>query len=781
MTKNALGIAINGQDIKVAEIVKNKNEICISVLENARLVTELECPLSESSKDSVDALLNDGPTEESFSNFDDDETFMDNGSSENFEILHALFKNIASKKIQTAFNAPADKVVYKETEATVPQQPTEKNGIFSDLLKPKTKKSKEPVVYNISPLGQEHGFNVYLDSHEAPIIQSSLEQLNSLLNGNLLLSTMMPNEVALVNLVNRNYNFEEPTAISAIIYIEESVSRIIFLKGSFFWFASPLYAEADDENINTLIYSKILFELDNHNMEHVSNIFLACRAVNDLSYMYFMENFPGSNVDLIISHHFAEQYSSEYDRPQLAEYAIPIALAFETLMTKDTFAIRGNLLPAEIINRHKMLKLSKMGFGFLGLLAAATLVFTYLTVDNAKMSRHLIAQNEMLQEQIIYNQDLVEQVQKLNADIINLDRSLSLSDSLGNGYDNLFMFLDVLNQSIKENKSLWIDHLETNDKGFNISGSALNRQTIPVLSKRVGYNLLQKVFREEINNKLLYNFEMDIRWPNKITEQIRADKQPNNIKDHFPEEQKPLDEEKTPTITNESKHLALAEKPRPQPAKSNPVKRSNPVPIAPTAIQKQINMVKPNPIVHKTVTTYSSFTIFVQGFFSSVGAEKLLYALEHDGIEGDIYQTKNSEFNYSVCVGQFASKNLAENKLAQLLKFGKSLQIIPLPQVEHRIESRFLTDVTVAKNNSVGEETQVEKNVIDNKENISIQLEKSQEQPIQKPKASVTFISPKVKPAIYQPSLRSKNVIKDQIKVKSENEMITELANNSIY
>ena len=144
MTKNALGIAINGQDIKVAEIVKNKNEICISVLENARLVTELECPLSESSKDSVDALLNDGPTEESFSNFDDDETFMDNGSSENFEILHALFKNIASKKIQTAFNAPADKVVYKETEATVPQQPTEKNGIFSDLLKPKTKKSDLP-------------------------------------------------------------------------------------------------------------------------------------------------------------------------------------------------------------------------------------------------------------------------------------------------------------------------------------------------------------------------------------------------------------------------------------------------------------------------------------------------------------------------------------------------------------------------------------------------------------------------------------------------------------
>ena len=58
------------------------------------------------------------------------------------------------------------------------------------------------------------------------------------------------------------------------------------------------------------------------------------------------------------------------------------------------------------------------------------------------------------------------------------------------------------------------------------------------------------------------------------------------------------------------------------------------------------------------------------------------------------------------------------------------------------------------------------------------------------PKTSVAFKSKaitnsfdlnKIRPAIYQPANRAKYEIEEQLKIKNENELITELANNSIY
>jgi hypothetical protein len=780
MIKKALGIAINGQDIKIAELVKNKEEIRISILGDARLVSDLEIPTAESSKESVDALLNDAAGEENYGDFAEDESFIDSESSENFEILHGLFKDVVQKKTQTAFNAPADKVVYKEIEIDDQQQTAPQKVGFSSFLKPKKSKGNEPVVYNICPQGEDHGCNVYLDSPEAPVIQSSLEQLNSLLNGNLLLSTMMPNEVALVNLVNRNYDFEDPTATSALIYIEESVCRIVFLKGGSFWFASPLYVEADDEGLNALINSKILFEMDNHHIENISNIFLACRAVNDAAYVYFMENFPGAQVDLIISHQFAEKFSQTYERPQLAEYAIPIALAFETIVAKDTFAINGNLLPAEVINRHKILKLSKLGYGLLCMLGAATLVFTYLTVVNAKTSRHLIAQNEMLQEQIIYNQDLVEQVQKLKSDIINLDRSLNLCDSLGSGHDDLYMFLDVINQSVKENKSLWIDHIENNDAGFNISGSSLKRETIPVLSKRVGYNLLQKVVRQEINSKKIYNFEMDVRWPNKITEELRASKLPAKENTEIQPPTKPAKKQnqKVAPVVETQNRMALVTVPEKPIVAEDKIKKRNPKKLIQPKIKRPE---RKSADIKNSMVANSSFTIFVKGFFSSVGAEKLLASLEKKGIAGNIYQTKDNNFNYTVCVGQFSSKEHAQNKITKLGDIiGISSRIIILPRKENRIESRFLTDVLPTKIDSTSVGLSAKSTVVkDFKNKVPIKLE--QINPPTKKQTRVVLNNYKIKPASSQLKKLSQKAIKDQLKLQSENELITELANNSIY
>lgn len=677
--RKALGIAVNGQNIKIAELTRTKDNLFISMLDDGMLADELENPVHDQTKDEVDNILNDSGEEANFGSFSSETpAYVSDDTSENFEILHSLFQRFASRKIQTAFNAPTDKVIYQEIEGQVVRPDESKKSILSSLSF--SQKSAEKKIYNIVPQGDGPAYNVYIDGEDSPVLQTSLEQLNSLFKGNLMLAAMVPNELALVNLVNRNYNFDDPDAVSAIIYIEGSVSRIIFLRGSFFWFLSPLYVEGDDENINALIYSKILYELDNHNVEHLSNIFLACGAVNDATYMYFLENFPNTTVDLIISHLFAEKYSFDYDRPRLAEYAIPIALALETISSRDVIGIKGNLLPAEVINRHKILKLSKVGYVLLGMLAAATLTFTYLIADNAKAARHLIAQNTMLQEQIIYNQDLVEQVEKLSADIVNLETSLTLSDSLGAGYDNLNLFLDVLNQSIRDDKSLWITHMENNKEGFNITGASLKRENIPVLSSKVGYNLLKKVYREEIDDRKVYNFEMDVRWPNLVTARLQEEKR------HREEEMKTrlaaAPDRKVgdlPAVQNQAKKTS-------QPAAKQAVA------IAPSSPSPKLTVARDirQPQIESAVQ--SEYTVYAGGFFSSVGAEKLVNSLAARGIEADIYQIDGKGYNYSVCIGRFSDSASATQERARLEEeTGLHFTVVAAPRLSRQVQSRFLT------------------------------------------------------------------------------------------
>ena len=701
MSKKALGIAINGTEVRVAELTGNKEDIHISLLDNSHLACDLETPISTESKGSVDALLNEEMDDLDFGNVAGMNSFVGmnpTGASDNIEILHTLLQKFAGKKIPTAFNAPADVVVYKELEIEDTKTPAKSKKEAFDAFALFRKKEKQNIEHFVEKADGTN-YNIYLDSHDTPAVQNTLEQLNSLLKGNLLLSSMMTNELALVSLVNRNYEFNDSGEVSAIIYSEESFSRIIYMKGSSIWFVSPLYAASAEENLDNFIYSKIIYELDNHDIENISNIFLACKAVNDNTYMYFLANFPQANVDLIISHLFAEKYAIEYDRPKLAEFAISIAMAFEMLTNRDAGNIKGNLLPAEVINRHKILKLSKVGYGLIGVLAVATLVFTYLIVDNTKTSRHLISQNELLQEQLIYNQDLVEQVEKLNNDILNLENSLSLSDSLGAGYDDLYLFLNLINESVKENKSLWIDKIENNKQGYTIGGASLKRATIPVLSKKVGYNLLRKVVREEIGHQKVYNFEMDVHWPNEITNQLKKDENYQEsvigndlVKRHTKDEvlQK-LTTEDEPKVDKETEtklapSLATEEKaatPKREPQKAVPVPSSQP---------------RPQYAQQQSAPGSSQYTIHIEDFFSSGAAEELVHQLSARGLNAQVREMSGARYNYCVCTGQFSSQQAAQNRISQISStVAKPLRVMTLSNSNNIVNT---TSTQISDNNS---------------------------------------------------------------------------------
>ena len=73
------------------------------------------------------------------------------------------------------------------------------------------------------------------------------------------------------------------------------------MKGSDFLTVSPIITESHSRDLQDIIYSKIIFELDNLNIGKVENILLSCQTISNERVKYFETKFPHSRVGYIVS------------------------------------------------------------------------------------------------------------------------------------------------------------------------------------------------------------------------------------------------------------------------------------------------------------------------------------------------------------------------------------------------------------------------------------------------------------------------------------------------
>jgi len=323
---------------------------------------------------------------------------------------------------------------------------------------------------------------------------------------------MDSNDVSLINLARIGYDFRSPHEITVIIEIETEFSRIIFMQGEDLLMVSPIINESFNPDIISIIYSKIIYELDNSNVPEISNILLAGRASSASARSFFEKKFPDARVGFILSQPLADNLSSQFSREDLANYAIPISLAWKTIENdKDNF-IQTNLLPTQIIDRHKVLSLSLAGYVLLVLLGITAFIMTWkITAKKLEVS-DIKRQNYSLQEQIFNSESTVNRVHQIEDEISKLTKRIELSDSLSLGSDRLLTFLDNLNHSVSRIRSVWIEEVSNTKTGILIKGMSLKRGDVPRISEELGGTKIRKLTRTGSKNRRLYYFEMEIDW-----------------------------------------------------------------------------------------------------------------------------------------------------------------------------------------------------------------------------------------------------------------------------
>jgi len=193
-----------------------------------------------------------------------------------------------------------------------------------------------------------------------------------------------------MNLVRNNYNFSDEDYV-LIIYIGVDTKFGILMKGSDFVKSFPLIVpDTDLENMRQIIYSKIMLEQDTSNVNITSNIILAGEMAKDDDVEYFSSRInSGAKISRIALDklHIPQAKKQTFTPEKIADFCVPIALAWKSLEGRNRNFYPCNLLPSQIIESQKPFKINWHGFI---IMAAIFYVAFSATSKNLNLNKEII-------------------------------------------------------------------------------------------------------------------------------------------------------------------------------------------------------------------------------------------------------------------------------------------------------------------------------------------------------------------------------------------------------
>jgi hypothetical protein len=496
--KQALGLAVSGTEVRLAHLTNHNGQIRIAGLERARLQTTLE----NQPADAEEPKIEDAEAKDAFGLKD---TAIENesrkngqkpeaGNSGNLEILYRLLEKYTQKKVRIGFNIPLSMVTYQRPDLAATALGTDKDAESS--------LAQETIMAH-------DGSRVMMSYEKHPPTMVLMREVNDFLRGNLYLALMDSTEVALANLARRS-NECAVNKVTAIVYVEDDFTRLIFLRGKdLFHVSSIIHENTASPDILEVIYRKLIYEQDEAGIPELSSILLAgkCSRINAAE--FFAAHFQTAKVEYLSSSLAVAAPANGTQAGLFSEFAVPIALAWKTLEPKSPFFIPTNLLPQDLLDQQQVLKLNYHGYILLALTGLVTFFFTWQILNLNGDIRETRSKNMQLQMQIANNQETVDRVMLLDNQCQRLQKSLALADSLGRGHDEFLAFLQKLNTGLGRVSNIWVDEIVTNKNGFSVRGSSMSRDAIPLLAEKLGNASLRQMTRAESEKQRVFGFSLE--------------------------------------------------------------------------------------------------------------------------------------------------------------------------------------------------------------------------------------------------------------------------------
>ena len=319
-------------------------------------------------------------------------------------------------------------------------------------------------------------------------------------------------EISIANLVKSNYHFSEETC-SIIVYIGNEFSRLIFLEGNEIIHVSQLIGEGyNSHNISNIIYSRILFEQDNLNLENVDNLIL-CGKISGTSIRDFLnDSFNGEiKVEVFTFNNLDTSNLNPQTLAILPEFVGAIGAALRILDSGILDLYEINLIPYHIKSGQKILHVGVPGWILIVLILITVSFGVYksqeLIKDLSASKNDLMLKNVKL----IEFKDLQQTFDDAQARIIASENSINTLNKVIYGTKTWSAFLAGMVDNCKNTGQIWItDILSVGPNEVQILGYSLYRNRISRVIQGMDDAVLEKVDVTEIREKTIYKFTIRV-------------------------------------------------------------------------------------------------------------------------------------------------------------------------------------------------------------------------------------------------------------------------------
>jgi len=522
--KIAFGIFQEGLSVKIAQLFLSDGKIDIQRLEARELsyplyvkeVTEDKENLEEA--EDIDLLgdidgddlelpeLSDLDTSDELDDLEKDEVLT--GKDD----LQQMLLNFPLESGKIALNANEEQIEYYQFNETFGTKGLAKK-LINEIIPKEEKKSKNYSIQHI--INPDKSILAFVHRGEFELL-NAIQEINPVLSKkNYLYDLISTNEIALMYLLRQSYELS-PEDYTLIIYMGHEKSGII-LKGYNFVKRFPIMViDTMMDSVLESIYSKTILELDISDIPNPTRILMAGGYIDEGDIEFFRDKFDS---DTIIERLELEKiYQKSEDRlditpEKIAEFAIPISLAWKTLDKKKKY-FPCNLLPKKIIEEQKHFKLA--WHGFIVFVAIFFFAFT-ATTRNMRLKREYVKLNNLALAKDIELKEkegivkIIKDVKiELNAIQIELDKVKGLIGTK----NQWFYILQTLSNSFKKNKISWITDLSNSQDKFVISAYTTKRKNIVKFSKLFPNGKLGNVYKTEIQGIQAWEFEIEYSYPN---------------------------------------------------------------------------------------------------------------------------------------------------------------------------------------------------------------------------------------------------------------------------
>ncbi|MCD4817988.1 MAG: hypothetical protein K8S23_04810 [Candidatus Cloacimonetes bacterium] len=319
------------------------------------------------------------------------------------------------------------------------------------------------------------------------------------------------NDISILNIVHLNYDLTSEQN-TLILYLGNEYKKVLLLKGNEFIKSVSITAPTTSQNANEIARSKLMLMQDEAELPLINSIILCGEYAKESDVRYFQEKYPNSDVEQLSCENLLVDESSEITSNQVAEFAIPIALAWKTSAQSNKLIIPTNFLDKKIIESQKVFKVGWHGFIIVTLIFIFSMFSTNKILEFKNNISNILNKKLLLNRTLQENENFIKKNEKIYHEIESLKNNENQIKSIMQDKNKWSYILDVFSRDLDNNPISWLRKLAWKDSLIVTTGFTTKLENVITFSKSFPESVIKNVDSELIASTNVWAYEIQFPY-----------------------------------------------------------------------------------------------------------------------------------------------------------------------------------------------------------------------------------------------------------------------------